>query len=293
MNVMLCLLNPGDEVLIPAPYWVSYYEMVQLAGGVPVVLPTTIATDYKATPQQVQAAINDRTRGFLFSSPSNPTGEVYSQAELQALAHIFAQYPAITIISDEIYEYINFVGAHHSIAQCPEVAGQTVVVNGFSKGFAMTGWRLGYIAAPLPMAKACAKMQGQFTSGTVSITQRAGIAALTGSLAPTYAMRDAFERRRDIVYNGLKNIQGVLPNYPKGAFYIFPDVSYYFNKKFNQYHIKNTDDLAMYVLAEAFVAVVTGAAFGNENCIRISFAAADADLHKAMAQMKTALEKLQ
>ncbi len=293
INVLLCLLNDGDEVLIPAPYWVSYYEMVRMAGGTPVVLPTSIATDYKATPEQIKAAITPRTRGFMFSSPSNPTGEVYSQSELQALADVFVQHPDITIISDEIYEYINFLGTHHSIAQCAEVNAQTVVINGFSKGFAMTGWRLGYIAAPLNMAKACSKMQGQFTSGTSSIMQRAGITALNDSLQPTFDMRDAFMRRRDIVYNGLKNIEGVLPNYPKGAFYIFPDISFYFGKKTANHHIQNAEDLAMYLLDQAHVAVVTGEAFGNPNCIRISFAASDHDLQRAVENIKSALELLQ
>lgn len=292
INVLLCLLNPGDEIIIPTPYWVSYLSMVQLAEGKAVLVAAGVEQDFKITPAQLEAAITPKTKAFLFSSPCNPTGSVYSKTELEALAAVFAQYPHITVISDEIYEYINFEGAHHSIAAIGDMINRTVVVNGLSKGFAMTGWRFGYIAAPLEIAKACVKLQGQFTSATSSITQRAAIAALTGDLGPTYEMREAFRRRRTLVLDALSQIPGLRCNQPTGAFYVFPDVSGFFGKKHGDHLIQNADDLATYLLVEGHVAVVTGEAFGAPNCIRLSYATSDQKLQTAMERMQKALGNL-
>ena len=292
INVLLCLLNPGDEIIIPTPYWVSYLSMVQLAEGKAVLVPAGVEQDFKITPAQLEAAITPKTKAFLFSSPCNPTGSVYTQEELEGLAAVFARYPQITVISDEIYEYITFEGQHHSIAAIGDMINRTVVVNGLSKGFAMTGWRFGYIAAPLEIAKACVKLQGQFTSATSSITQRAAITALTGDLTPTFEMREAFRRRRKLVLDGLSQIPGLRCNQPTGAFYVFPDVSGFFGKQNGDYQINNADDLATYLLVEAHVAVVTGDAFGAPNCIRLSYATSDQKLQTAMERMQKALGNL-
>jgi aspartate aminotransferase len=292
INVLLCLLNPGDEIIIPTPYWVSYLSMVQLAEGKAVLVPAGVEQDFKITPAQLEAAITPKTKAFLFSSPCNPTGSVYTQEELEGLAAVFARYPHITVISDEIYEYITFEGQHHSIAAIGDMINRTVVVNGLSKGFAMTGWRFGYIAAPLEIAKACVKLQGQFTSATCSITQRAAITALTGDLSPTFEMREAFRRRRKLVLDGLSKIPGLRCNQPTGAFYVFPDVSGFFGKQCGEYNIQNADDLATYLLVEGHVAVVTGEAFGAPNCIRLSYATSDQKLQTAMERMQKALGNL-
>lgn len=292
INVLLCLLDPGDEVLLPTPYWVSYESMIQLSEGKSVRIEADVTQNFKITAEAIEAAITPKTKVFLFSSPCNPTGSVYTQAELESFAEVFRRHPQITLISDEIYEHIRYGGPHYSIAQCEGMKERTVVVNGLSKGFAMTGWRLGYIAAPKEIAQACVKLQGQFTSATSSITQRAAIAALLGDMQPTHAMNIAFEKRRNLVLNALKNMPGVVPNYPDGAFYFFPDVHAFFGKKWDKYHIQNADDLATYLLEEAHVAVVTGEAFGNSRCIRLSYATSEEKLEKAMQRMQAALAKL-
>jgi len=293
INVLLCLLNPGDEVLLPTPYWVSYESMIQLSEGKSVRIPSTVAQDFKITPDQLEGAITKRTKVFLFSSPCNPSGSVYTKAELEGFAVVLRKYPHIIVISDEIYEHIRYNGDHNSIASLPEMHDRTVVVNGLSKGFAMTGWRLGYIAAPLEIARACIKLQGQFTSATSSISQRAAIAAMLGDMKPTAAMNAAFRKRRDLVLKGLEAMPGVVPNQPDGAFYFFPDVSSLFGKKYAGGIIKNADDLATYLLEEAHVAVVTGEAFGIPQCIRLSYAASETKLQMAMDRMLQAISKLQ
>lgn len=292
INVVLCLVNPGDEVIVPAPYWVSYAAMVELAEGKMVNIFTDINQDFKITPEQLEAAITPKTRMMIFSSPCNPSGSVYTKEELAGLAKVLAKYPDVFVVSDEIYEYINFDGKHESIAQFPEIYNQTITVNGFAKGFAMTGWRVGYIGAPLWIAKACDKLQGQFTSATCSIAQKAAEAALTGDMQPSYDMRDTFHRRRDMVISLLNEIPGIKTNTPPGAFYLFPDVSAYFGKTYNGETIKDADDLALYILAEAHVALVSGAAFGSPECVRISYAASDKQLVEACTRLKAALEKL-
>lgn len=292
-NTMLCLLDEGDEVVVCAPYWVSYREIIKLAGATPVYVEGVIENDFKATAEQIEAAITPKTKGVIYSSPSNPTGGVYTKSELEAIATVVAKHPKIMIISDEIYEYINFDGKHESIAQFDFIKDQVVTVNGFAKGFAMTGWRVGYIGAPEWLAKACDKMQGQFTSGTCSIAQRACIEALNGDMNPTWEMREAYKRRRDLVLDLLKDIEGVKTYIPKGAFYIFPDVSAFFNKKSPEGTVvNNATDLSMYLLNDANVSVVTGEAFGAANCVRISFAASDENLKEAMKRIKSSLEKL-
>jgi aspartate aminotransferase len=292
INVLLCILNPGDEIIVPTPYWVSYLSMIQLAEAQAVLVHADVQSDFKISPAQLEAAITPKTKAFIFSSPCNPTGTVYTRAELEALAAVFERHPHITVISDEIYEYINFNGKHESIASIGKMHERTVVVNGLSKGFAMTGWRFGYIAAPLPIAQACVKLQGQFTSATCSITQRAAIAALTGDLEPSKAMNEAFKRRRALVLNKLQAIPGLICNQPDGAFYVFPDVSGFFGKSAGAYAIANADDLATYLLMEAHVAVVTGEAFGAPNCIRLSYATSDEKLNAAMDRMAHALSLL-
>lgn len=291
-NVVMSLINPSDEVVIPAPYWVSYMEIVKLAEGVPVVVHASIDTDFKITPEQLEGAISGKTKMMIFSTPCNPTGSVYSKEELKALAAVIAKHPNVVVISDEIYEHINFSGKHESLAQFPEVYDQVVTINGVSKAWAMTGWRLGYIGAPQQIADACNKMQGQFTSGTCSITQKAAIAALKADPSVISDMIAAFHRRRDLVLNGLNEIDGVKTNIPEGAFYVFPDVSYFYSKSFNGKPIRNADDLCMYLLNEALVALVSGDAFGDPNCIRISYAASEETLTEALRRIKAALEKL-
>jgi aspartate aminotransferase len=292
INILLCLVNPGDEVIVPAPYWVSYAAMTQIAEGKMVNIFADVNQHFKITPEQLEEAITPKTKVFLFSSPCNPTGSVYTKTELEGLAHVFARHPDIFIISDEIYEYINFVGKHESIAQFDAIKERVIVVNGFSKGFAMTGWRLGYIAAPLWLAKACNKIQGQFTSGACSIAQKAGEAAISGDLSPTLKMRNVFKRRRDLIVNLLKQIPGIKLSMPDGAFYVFPDISYYFGKSYNGQTINNAEDFATFILTEANVALVTGDAFGNGNCVRLSFATSDEKIEKAILRIKDALAKL-
>ena len=292
VNVLLCIINAGDEVIIPAPYWVSYAEQAKIAEGTNVIIDTGIETDFKITPEQLEQAITPKTRALLLCSPSNPTGSVYSKDELKALADVLAPHKRIIIISDEIYEHINFIGKHESIAQFDNVKDRVVVVNGVSKGYAMTGWRLGYIAAPLWITKAVTKLQGQFTSGATAVAQIASITALTGDHGPTEEMNKAFKRRRDLVLGHLEKIDGVKCSVPGGAFYVFPDMSAYFGKSVEGKEIKDSGDLCMYLLESGHIATVPGAAFGAPNCIRISFANSDENLEKAMERLKNALAKL-
>ena len=291
-NVCLSLLNPGDEVIIFTPYWVSYTEIVKMAGGVPVSITAGIEDDYKVSANQLAAAITDRTKIVLFSSPCNPTGSVYQHDELSAVVDVLAGHPEIVVVSDEIYEYINFTDKHVSIGTFPAVKDRTVTVNGFSKGFAMTGWRLGYIGAPKWIAAACAKVQGQFTSGATAFGQKAAAYALTAEQSATTEMRNAFLRRRDLVIDLLNQIPGVKTNKPEGAFYIFPDISNFFGKSDGQQTIADADDFSEYILHKAHVALVSGIPFGAPNCVRISYAAADEVLVEAMTRLKTALAKL-
>ncbi|GDX52064.1 aminotransferase [Bacteroidota bacterium] len=288
-NAVLALINPGDEVIVPSPYWVSYREMVKMAGGKLVKVNTQLSNEFKLTGEELASAITSKSKLFIFSSPCNPTGAVYSKEELHQLALVLSKYPEIVVISDEIYEYINFIGKHESIAQFEELKDRVVIVNGCSKGYAMTGWRLGYIAAPIEIAKACEKIQGQFTSGTNSIAQRAALAAICGSLADTISMCEAFNRRRKLVKGLLTEIPGIKCNNPEGAFYFFPDLSFYFGKKYKHYEIKNADDLCMFLLYEGNVSIVTGSAFGDENCARISYATSDEKLTTAIKRIQNTL----
>ncbi len=291
-NAVLAVVSKGDEVIIPTPYWVTYSEIVKLGEAVPILVNTSIESDYKITPEQLEENITDKTRLFIFSSPCNPTGSVYSKNELKALADVFAKYPNIFIISDEIYEYINFIGKHESIAQFESIKNQVIIINGLSKGYAMTGYRLGYIAANMDVVKACEKLQGQFTSGANTITQRAAITALLSDLKPTYEMVEEFKNRRKRVMELLRKIPSIECTEPKGAFYVFPVVSSYFGKSDGEEVIKNADDLCMYFLKKANVSTVTGAAFGNPNCIRISFANSLENIEKGFAKIIDALAKL-
>ena len=292
-NVVQVLVDKGDEVLIPAPYWVSYVEIVKLAEGTPVVMPTTIETNYKITPQQLEAAITPRTKAIIYSSPSNPTGAVYTREELKALAEVFARHPQVYIISDEIYEHINFTpGGHTSIAEFPEVYDQTIVVNGLAKAYAMTGWRIGFIGAPQWIAKACEDLQGQTTSGTNSVAQQAAVAALNADPEKMVKpMVEVFARRRELVLKGLSEIKGLKTDTPYGAFYAFPDISYYKGKTLNGTKINTSDDLCLYLLSEAHVGLVAGSSFGNDDCIRLSYAASEEVLTEALRRIKEALEK--
>ena len=291
-NVVLSIINPGDEVIIPAPYWVSYIEIVKMAGGIPVIIQAGIDQDFKITPGQLETAITPKTKMFIFSSPCNPTGSVYGKEELRNLANILSKHKHIVAISDEIYEHIHFKGHHESLAQFENIYPQVVTVNGASKAWAMTGWRLGYIGASKEIADACNKIQGQFTSGTSSITQKAAIAALDADPIVLKDMVAIFQKRRDLVLSYLETMEGVKCNKPDGAFYLFPDVSHYFGKTFNGKTISNGDDLCMYLLSEANIALVDGKGFGAPNCIRISYAASEENLKEAMARMKAALEIL-
>lgn len=292
-NVILTLINSGEEVIIPTPYWVSYSEMVTLAEGKSVFIDTTIESDFKITPEQLEAAITPKSKIFMFSSPCNPTGSVYSKDELAALVKVFEKHPHIFIISDEIYEHINFIGKHESIAQFESIRDRVIIVNGFSKAFAMTGWRLGYIAANKEIAAANDKMQGQTTSGTCSIAQRAGIVAYEQGLDSVYEMKEAFARRRQLVYELLNDIPGVKTNLPEGAFYFFPEISSFFGKKDPDGNvIKDSSDLALYLLNYGHIATVGGDSFGNNNYIRLSYAASDENLKEALRRMKEALAKL-
>ena len=291
-NVMLSILNDGDEVVIPAPYWVSYVEMAKMAGGVPVTPSAGIETDFKISPRLLEENLNDKSRLLIFSSPCNPTGSVYSKKELAALAEVIAKYPKLVVVSDEIYEHINFESKHESLAQFDHIANQVVTVNGVSKAWAMTGWRLGYIAAPKEIAKACDKVQGQFTSGTCSITQKATVAAMMADPEVLKDMVAAFKNRRQLVYDRLKKMPGVKVNMPEGAFYFFPDISSFFGKSAEGQNIQNATDLCMYLLEHANVAVVTGDAFGNPSCMRLSYATSEKVLEEAMNRIESALAKL-
>jgi aspartate aminotransferase len=291
-NAILSTINAGDEVIVPTPYWVSYSEMIKLAEGIPVFINASVDSHFKISPEQLEAAITDKTRMLIFSSPCNPTGTVYTKSELEAFANVLAKYPNIWIISDEIYEHINFIGGHESIAQFENIKERTIIINGLSKAFAMTGWRLGYMASSVELAKACDKIQGQFTSATSSISQRAAITALDGSLVPTLEMRDEYKRRRDLVYNLLQEIPGLKTNLPDGAFYFFPDISYFFGKKHENGVINSAEDLCMYLLHDAHVSLVTGAAFGSPNNIRFSYASSEDVLREGMKRIKESLAKL-
>ncbi len=291
-NAVMCLVNPGDEVIIPTPYWVSYSELVKLAEGKAVFIEGAFEHDFKITPGQLEAAITPKTKLFMFSSPCNPTGSVYNKEELAGLAKVFEKHPQVYILSDEIYEHINFIDRHESIAQFENIKERVVVINGFSKAYAMTGWRIGYLAANKEIAVACDKMQGQITSATCSIAQRAGIAAYEGGLESVLEMKKAFLNRRNLVYELMKDIPGLKSNLPQGAFYFFPDASSYFGKSYNGETIKNASDLCFYLLNTAHVALVTGEAFGDANCIRISYAASEKRLTEAMKRIKIALSQL-
>ncbi len=292
-NLMMCLLNEGDEAIMPVPYWVSYAAQIKLAGGKVIEISTNIDTDFKCTAEQLEAVITDRSKIFLFSSPCNPSGSVYTKEELEALVGVLKKYPKITIISDEIYEHINFTDKHASIGCFEAVKDRVVTVNGLSKGFAMTGWRLGYMGAPLWLAKACGKIQGQFTSATCSITQRAAIAALGDYLEPTYKMKDEFAKRKKLVHGKLNEIEGLKVNDPQGAFYFFPDASSFIGKSTPAGEVINDmDELCMHILNEGHVAVVTGSAFGIKECFRISYAMSEEVLTEAMRRLKACLEAL-
>lgn len=288
-NVAMVMINPGDEVILPAPYWVSYSDIVKIAGGVPVEVPTSIDTDFKMTPEQLEKAITPKTKMLWYSSPCNPSGSVYGKEELEALAAILRKHPNIYIVSDEIYEHINFKGGHVSIAGIEGMYDRTITVNGVSKAFAMTGWRIGYIGAPDWIARACNKIQGQITSGANAIAQRATIAALKAPVSKIQFMIDEFHKRRDMVLELLSEIEGFKVNVPEGAFYVFPNVSFFFGKTLHGKTIKNASDFAMYLLEEANVATVTGEAFGNPDCIRISYAASEKELKEALKRIKEAV----
>jgi aspartate aminotransferase len=289
---MLALLNPGDEVIIFSPYWVSYDALVRLAEATPVIVKGGIENDFKVTAAQVEKAITPKTKALIFSSPCNPTGSVFSRKELQDIATVVLKHPNVLVIADEIYEHINFTGEQVSIASFPGMFDRTITVNGFAKGFAMTGWRVGYIAAPKWIADGCNKVQGQVTSANCSIAQRAALAAVTGDIAPTNKMVEEYGKRRDIVYNLLKEIPGVKSNYPEGAFYFFPDVSSYFGKSDGSFTVKNADDFCLYMLEKGHVSLVPGGAFGDEACVRLSYAASEKDLREALKRIKDALAKL-
>ena len=291
-NVLLSIINPGDEVIVPAPYWVSYVEMVRLAEGVNVIVTAGIEQDFKITPAQLEAAITPKTKALILCSPSNPTGSVYSKDELEELAGVVARYPDITILSDEIYEHINYAGAHQSIAQFESVRNRVALINGVSKAYAMTGWRIGFIAAPLRIAQSCTKLQGQYTSGASSIAQKAAVAAFSGDQQCVEKMRWAFLRRRDLMLNLCKDIPGIKVIVPQGAFYLFPQVDFWFGKSAGGRTIRDAADLAIYLLEEAHVATVGGAAFGAPECLRLSYAASDENLAEAVARIKKALSAL-
>ena len=291
-NVILSVINPGDEVVIPTPAWVSYVEMVKLAEGTNVLVPASIEQDFKVTPEQLEAAITPKTRMVLICSPSNPTGSVYTKDELKGLVEVLAKYPDVLVLADEIYEHINFTGEFTSLGSFPEIADRTIIVNGVSKAYAMTGWRIGFIAAPLWVAKATNKLQSQYTSGASSVAQKAAEAAYTGSQQCVEDMRIAFQRRRDLVVSLAREIPGIKVNEPQGAFYLFPEVSSYFGKKYGDKVINNAADLAMYLLEEGHVATVDGEAFCLPGYIRLSYATSDENIREAMRRIKDALAKL-
>ncbi|MFN8324468.1 pyridoxal phosphate-dependent aminotransferase [Flavobacterium sp.] len=288
-NVAQVMLNDGDEVILPAPYWVSYYEIIKLSGGIPVEVPTSVESDFKITPEQLERAITPKTKMMWFSSPCNPSGSVYNRAEMEALAKVLEKYPNIYVVSDEIYEHINFSGTFCSIASIQSMFERTITVNGVAKAFAMTGWRIGYIGAPEFIAKACTKMQGQVTSGANSIAQRATITAVEADPSVLNDMVKAFKNRRDLVVALASEIPNFKINVPDGAFYLFPDVSYYFGKTLRGKEIKDATDFSMYLLSEANVATVTGDAFGNPNCIRLSYATSEDLLKEALKRIKESL----
>ena len=292
INVVMACVNPGDEVILPSPYWVSYSEMVQLNDGIVVQLPTDYQSDFKITPAQLEKAITSKTKMFLFSNPSNPTGSMYTETELRALGEVFKKNPHIVIVSDEIYEYITFEEKMFSIGSIPELSNRTVTVNGLSKGFAMTGWRLGYVGAPEEIAKACVKIQGQYTSGASSISQRAALTAVLADPSYLNEMREAFRKRRDLLISLFKEIPHVHCNNPGGAFYLFPEISYYFGKKFGETVIKDAKDLCMYLLNVGHVAMTPGGAFGAPNYIRLSYATSEEQIIEAVRRIKAALADL-
>ncbi|MCK6618087.1 MAG: pyridoxal phosphate-dependent aminotransferase [Cyclobacteriaceae bacterium] len=291
-NAMLALLNPGDEVIVFSPYWVSYDALIRISEATPVIVKGSIENDFKVTAAQVEQAITKKTRALIFSSPCNPTGSVFSRKEIEAIASVVLKHENLLVIADEIYEHINFTGDSLSIASLPGMFERTITVNGFAKGFAMTGWRVGYIGAPKWIADGCNKIQGQLTSANCSIAQRAALAAVTGDQAPTRKMVEEYRNRREIVYNLLKEIPGVKSNFPQGAFYFFPDVSSYFGKSDGTVTIANDFDLCMYLLDKAHVSLVPGGAFGDDRCIRLSYAASEKELREALKRMKEALQKL-
>ena len=292
INVVLSVVDPGDEVILLAPYWVSYLDHITFAEGTPVIIQTSIESDFKVTPEQLEAAITPKTRLLIFNSPSNPTGMVYTYDEMAALVRVLEKHPQVIIISDEIYEHITFSGKHISLATFSTITDRVVTVNGVSKGYAMTGWRIGYIGAPLWLAKACNKLQGQFTSGVCSIAQRAALAAVSSQSDSKERMREAFLRRRDLICRLLGEIPGLKVRVPQGAFYVMPDISNFLGKSYNGNVIKNADDLTYYLLAEARVAMVSGTAFGADNCLRISYATSDERITEAAKRIKEALAKL-
>ena len=292
-NVCMVLLNPGDEVLLPAPYWVSYSAIATLAESKSTIIPSSIENDFKITPEQLEAAISPKTKLVMFNSPNNPSGTIYTEEEFRALGKVLKKYPDVYILSDEIYEHINFTEKHFSIGTIPSLIDRTITVNGVSKGFAMTGWRVGFIGAPLWIAKACNKIQGQFTSATCAVAQKAAERAMLAEpKSTTRAMRNTFLNRRDMVVNLLEDLPGIKCNVPQGAFYLFPDISYYFGKSYGETRINNANDLCMFLLNSAHVACVAGDAFGNPECIRISYAASDEKLLEAISRLKAHLAKL-
>jgi aspartate aminotransferase len=291
-NAMLALINKGDEVIVPAPYWVSYAELVKLAEGTNVIINTTVEQDFKISPAQLEKAISPKTKALVLCSPSNPTGSVYTRSELKGLVDVLVKHPNIFIISDEIYEHINYIGGHESIAQFSEIKDQIVLVNGVSKAYAMTGYRIGYMAAPVWLTKACNKLQGQMTTNASTIAQRASITALNSDKSITEKFRVAFEKRRDLVYESIMKIKGIKCNKPAGAFYVFPDISSFYGKSAEGITIKNSDDMSFYLLDKAFIATVPGSGFGYDKCIRISFATSEEKLKEALKRLQTALEKL-
>ena len=291
-NAILALVNPGDEVVIPAPYWVSYPQMVKLAGGVPVVVPAGIEQDFKITAEQLEAAVTPKTKMIILCSPSNPTGSVYSKEELDALAKVVMSHEELYVLSDEIYEHINYIGGHSSIAACPGMKERTIICNGVSKAYAMTGWRLGWVAAPEWIVKGLNKLQGQYTSGTSSVSQMAAVAAYGEDQASVAEFRDAFRRRRDLIVSLAKDIPGLEVNVPQGAFYLFPKCSSFFGKSDGKHVVNNSSDFAMYLLEEGRVATVGGDAFGSPDCFRMSYATSDDNIKEALRRIKEVLSKL-
>lgn len=291
-NAIMALVNPGDEVIIPAPFWVSYPEMVKMADGIPVIVGAGIEQNFKITGKQLEEAITPKTKMLILCSPSNPTGSVYTKEELRELSNVLAKYPEIFIVSDEIYEHINYIGKHESIAQFSEIKERVIIVNGVSKAYAMTGWRIGYLAAAEWIVKGCNKLQGQYTSGPCSVSQMASLEAYTGTQQPVEDMRQAFQRRRNLIVELAKDIPGLEVNVPEGAFYLFPKFSSFYGKSYNGNIINNSDDLAMYLLTEAHVATVGGSSFGAPECFRMSYATSDENIIEAIRRIKEALAKL-